>query len=44
MNVSCSCANITMLGVFFGFSGSFSTVMASMAMPSACMPSMYFTK
>src|ERR1039458_4096693 len=44
MNVSCCCANITMLGVFFGFSGSFSTVIASIKIPSARIPSMYFTK
>ena len=44
MNVSCSWPNITMLGVFFGFSGSFSTVIASIVMPSARIASMYFTK
>jgi len=44
MSVSCSCANITMLGVFFGFRGSFSTVIASIVIPSERIPSMYFTK
>ena len=33
-----------MLGVFFGFSGSFSTVIAVIGMPSAFIPSMYFTR
>ena len=37
-------ACITRLGVFFGFSGSFCTVMASIAMPSAFMACTYFTK
>jgi len=32
------------LGVFFSFSGSFSTVSASIVMPSAFIPSMYFTQ
>ena len=33
-----------MLGVFFGFRGSFSTVIAVMVIPSVFMPWTYFTK
>src|SRR6266545_3948507 len=44
MNAACCVADMNMLGLLSGFSGSFWIVMASIRMPLAFMAWIYFTK